>query len=121
MNCDHRHHQTFVLVCNPAYLVDVSLRVREVPDESPGAKKCAKDTKAYDVGARVVPRGSVEVGVVLEALAIVRLRKRPLALLLAAAALVPRGVRRDLVEAGHGCARAVSRNQFDGHGQGRCK
>ena len=98
-----------------AYLVDVSLRVGEVSNESPGAEKSPEDTEADDVRARMVSRGSVEVGVILEALAVVRFRKWPLALLFPT--LAPRRTWRDLVEVGHGWVCAGSGNQFDGHGK----
>ena len=91
------------------------MRVGEVSDECPGAEKGTEDAKAYDVRARVIPRGPVEVGVILEALAVVRFRKWPLALLFPA--LAPRRMRRYLVEVGHDCVCAGSRNQFDGHGK----
>lgn len=102
------------------HLVDVSLCVGEVSNEGPGAEKGPEDAKADDVCARVVPRGPVEVGVILEALAVVRFGKWPLALLFPALSiLAPRRMWRDLVEVGHGCACACagSPNQFDGHGK----
>ena len=84
---------------NAAYLVNVSFGVGEVSYKAPGAEEGTEDGKADDVRTRVISRGAVVVGIIFEALTVVRLRKHPFAFLFLT--LPIRRIGRHLVEIRH--------------------
>ena len=99
---------------NATYLVNVSFCVGEVPYKSPGAEEGPEDGKADDVRTRVISRRAVVVGIILEALTIVRLRKHPFAFLFLTLPIWRIG--RHLVEVRHdsvGCMASSFENYYN--------